>query len=63
MQTVHKKGIVRIEISKYGNYFLTIGANWSVVQWDGSTLEPKKKFSLNSKTQEIKLAQFNQNET
>ena len=50
LATVHKKGIVKIEISKYGNYFLTIGGNWSVIQWDGSTLEPKKKFTLNSKT-------------
>lgn len=42
--TIHKNGIKEICISQYGNYFLTIGGLNKVVLWDGSTLEPIKKF-------------------
>lgn len=34
--TIHKTGIKNISISKYGNYFLTIGGDNKVVLWDGS---------------------------
>ena len=63
LQTSHKKGILKIIISKYGNYFLTIGIDNKIILWDGSELSPQKKFSLNSKAIDIKFAGFNDNET
>ena len=58
-----KKGILRIVVSKYGNYFVTIFGDLKVVVWDGAELEPHKKLSLSSKTTKVVYAGFNSNET
>jgi len=34
--TIHKSGIKEICVSRYGNYFITIGSDNKVVLWDGA---------------------------
>lgn len=58
-----KKGVLKIVVSKYGNYFATIFGDLKVVLWDGAELEPHKKLSLSPKTTKIVYAGFNNNET
>ena len=43
-----KKGIQKIVVSKFGNYFVTVFGDNKVVLWDGTELSPKINFA-NSK--------------
>ncbi|MCP4484755.1 MAG: hypothetical protein GY823_09385 [Flavobacteriaceae bacterium] len=63
LKTGHRRGILYISISKFGNYFATAGADNKIILWDGSELSASKKFSLSSKAQDIKFIGFNNNET
>lgn len=59
---VHKGGITGIRVSRYGNWFATVGKDSKAVVWDGADLTPSKKFTISSKKPSI-LIQFNRNET
>ena len=61
--TIHTTGIKEICVSKYGNYFVTIGGDNKVVLWDGAQLSAVKKFQINAKSEFIRFVGFNNNET
>lgn len=63
LPSVHKTGIREICVSKFGNYFLTIGEDKKTILWDGAQLNAMKKFQVNQKAEFIRFVGFNHNET